>query len=347
MSRANLQFEGVVRQVVDRLAASEKILLITHQHPDADALGSTLALTHALRALKKNVHAVCVDEAPFRFLPGIEQFGRDCILGNFDSIVIVDCGDIKRTGLSGRIKEFARFKSRIINIDHHQKNDLHKLAKINYVDYQASSAAELTKPLVEGLGVKIDMPIATCLLAGLYGDTGGFRHSNTTVKVLEQAADLMLSGARLKKISENIANYKTVPTLKLWGLALSRINYHQELGLVTSVITQEDFVRCDACQEDLAGCVNLINCVPEARATILLYEQEDNVIKGSVRTEKNSVDAGALAKVFGGGGIKKAAGFSFSGQIIEDSGSWRIKSLEVKLKLELVAGFKRSKLVEA
>lgn len=342
MIKNNLQIEGVLPAVTDRLKASEKVLLITHQHPDADALGSTLALASALRSLKKNVSAVCVDDIPqpFKFLPNVEQFQKDCILGNYDSIVIIDCGDIKRTGLGGRIKDFARFRSRIINIDHHQKNDLHKLAKINYVDYKASSAAELVNPLIKSLGVRLDKKIATCLLAGLYGDTGGFKHSNTTVKVLEQASELMLAGGRLKRISENIANFKSVPTLKLWGLALSRIQYHKNLGLVTSVITQQDFFRCDAYQEDLAGCVNLINCVPEAKATILLYEQSNDIIKGSIRTERNQVDAGALAKIFGGGGIKKAAGFSFSGQIIQSSSGWKIRS-RTKIKVELPVRLKQ------
>lgn len=316
----------MIAQVVDLLREADNHLLITHEGMDGDAAGSTLALAHTLRAIGKTVTIVSVDPVPrpFQFLPGAEDFSVDCILGNYDLVTILDCGDLKRTGMAERIRDYARSRHPILNIDHHQRNDLHKLATLNYVDYQASSAAELVYPLVHALGVLMNKTIATCLLAGLYNDTGGFKHSNTSSKVLEQAAALLGAGARLKAISQYSANYRSVAALKLWGIALRRLRHHPVLGIVVSVITQEDFRSCNATPLDLAGCVNLLNSVPEAKAAILLFELEGDRVKASVRTEHDEIDVGALAALFGGGGIKKAAGFTFAGRIVLTSTGWNI-----------------------
>lgn len=315
-----------IESVVGALQAAERVLIVSHESPDGDTLGGGLALGHMLEQLGKSVTHTCRDDIPrpFRFLPGIERIQRDCLLGTYDAICIVDCGDLKRTGLADRIREFTRLRGRIINIDHHQRNDLHKLAAVNFVDFEASSASELVFLLGKALKIEFTPDIATCVLAGLYNDTGGFKHSNTSPRVLEQAAELMAAGARLGDITDNMANYKSVPALKLWGMALTRLQYHAELSIVTSLITQDDLRTCNAYGEDLAGCVNLINCVPQARAAILLCELPDGRIKGSLRTEHNTVNVAALANLFGGGGIKKAAGFSFAGQFRVTDGRWTV-----------------------
>ncbi|MBI4032094.1 DHH family phosphoesterase [Candidatus Berkelbacteria bacterium] len=318
--------QTILNTVTQSLQSAERILLVTHEHPDGDALGTTLALAHALRALGKHVTATCTDTVPvpFQFLPGIETLQRDCLLGTYDRIVILDCGDLKRTGMPHRIRDVARYRQRIINIDHHQRNDLHKLASLNYVDYAASSAAELVYPLIERLGVRFTPPIATCLLTGLYNDTGGFKHSNTSPTVLHQAAQLMAAGGDLAAISEHLANYRSVPSLRIWGVALSRLHYHPALRLIVSAITEADLAMCDAEPEDLAGCVNLLNSVPEARATMLLCELPNGRIKASVRTEDDSVDVATIAALFGGGGITRAAGFSFPGRLVRSATGWQI-----------------------
>lgn len=330
----------MIDAVVDMLRSSERHVLVTHEYPDGDALGTTLALAHALKSLGKQVTLICVDDIPlpFQFLPGIEWFRRDCILGNFDVVTVIDCGDLKRTGMPDRIKTFAQGRHRIINIDHHQRNDLHKVATVNYFNYDASSAAELTLPLIQRLGVSVDKDIATCLLTGLYNDTGGFKHSNTSALVLRQAADLMIAGARLRRIRQHISNFKSIASLKLWGLALSRISYHEQLRIVVSVITQQDLDDCGATQEDLAGCVNLLNSVPDAKAAILLVELPNGRMKASVRTENENIDVASLAQLFGGGGIRKAAGFSVEGKCVKTLQGWSIVKgmLQTRLPFSLV-----------
>ncbi|MBI4185862.1 bifunctional oligoribonuclease/PAP phosphatase NrnA [Candidatus Berkelbacteria bacterium] len=314
------------------LRQAERVLILCHQHPDGDTLGGGLGLARMLQQLGKLVTVTCCDDIPrpFRFLPGIETVLRDCLLGSYDLIVIVDCGDLKRTGLADRIGEFRPLRSRILNIDHHQRNNLHKVAGTNYVDFDASSASELVFRLIEPLGVRLEPDMATCILAGLYNDTGGFKHSNTSPAVLEQAAVLLAADARLSEITDHMANFKSVPALKLWGVALTRLQYHESLAVVTSLITQADLDRCQAYLEDLAGCVNLINSVPKARAAILLAELPDGRIKGSLRTESSAVNVADLAGVFGGGGIRKAAGFSLSGRFAKFDDQWQIVMSETQ-----------------
>lgn len=317
------------RAVAAALQASPRIVLITHEYPDGDAVGSTLALHHALTRLGKSVVAVCRDRVPipFQFLPGVTTITHRLALRPTDLVVTLDCGDARRTGFPDELRLIGGSRGRVINIDHHQQNDLHRIARINLVDYEASSASEVVYALLRTIGTPIDKIVATALLTGIYYDTGGFRHSNTTEYVLTVAADLMRAGGRLRDITRNIANFRSMSALRLWGIALERIRYHAELGIVASVITQTDLARCDAFHEDIAGAVNLINHVPEARVAMICSELVDGSIKASLRTELNDVDVAALANLFGGGGLKKAAGFSIRGSIqVNDSGDWQIVS---------------------
>lgn len=317
-----MKFQAAIKTI----GKTQNIAVITHENPDGDALGSAIALTLALQQLGKKVDLICRDvpPEPFSFLPNIEAIQHVWTVSKHALVMVVDCGDLRRTGFADELAGAARAGQGIINIDHHQKNDLHKIATINLVDFSSSSAAEIVWQLLEQLKVKINKHIATCLLTGIFSDTGGFQHSNTTPRVLEIASLLMRSGARLKTISDNIAHYKSIPALKIWGIALSRLRFHSTWGIITSIITQADLTACQAYYEDLAGCVNLINSVPNAKAAFLLCELPNNIIKVSLRTENNKIDVAQLASLFGGGGIKKAAGFSFSGRFRQVGGRWKI-----------------------
>lgn len=315
-----------LNQTLQAINSAEQVLIITHVNPDGDAVGSSLGLKLGLEALGKSVQLVCHDQipTPFLFLPSVESFKQDFLLGDFDLVIIVDCGDIRRTGFGDRLKDFAAIKNKVINIDHHRKNDLHKIAAINFVDFSASSTSEIIFSLFKALKIKITANIATCLLTGIYSDTGGFRHSNTTPKVLRICSSLLNSGARLKKINESVAHFKSIPALRLWGVALSRMQIHSSLGLAVTVITDEDFKFCGALYEDIAGCVNLINAVEGAKAALIVYEAPDGTVRGSLRAENKKIDIAKIAEILGGGGIKKAAGFAIKGRLVLGGESWRI-----------------------
>ncbi len=318
-----------IDKVVDAIAHSEKILLLTHEHPDGDALGSMLGFSIALEKIGKQVGCFCSDDMPqiFSFLPKINSVKNDFLLGDFDLIMILDCGDARRTGVPGRIKNLATHKNKIINIDHHPKNDLHKIAKINYVDYNSSSTAEIIYGIIRKLKIKINKDIALCLLCGLYTDTGSFMHSCTSPKTLEIASRLLHSGARLEKITQNVVNSHSISSLKLKGIALSRLRINKKYHIATSCVDKEDIRKCEATNDDVAGIVNLINSIPEAEVALFMYQKDINTIKASLRTENNKINLTRMAKIFGGGGLKKASGFSINGKLTIKGNNFKIKYL--------------------
>ena len=316
----------LVDKVISKITGSSKILLMIHENPDGDTLASASAIFQILNKNDQQPAMVCKDPVPkpFLFLPEMDKIQNDMLFGDYDVIVVIDCGDLKRTGFDQRLKEFSKNKKIIINIDHHPKNDLHKIASLNYFDQKVSSTAELIWELFSQMRVKLDKNIATAILCGLYTDTGGFKHSNTTPKTLKIAAELLKQGAKIKLITQNVCLNKTVPAMKLWGLVLSRLQRHNQLKIISSVITQKDLENCHASQDDIAGVVNLMNTIPDSKAAILFYETKDAQIRASIRTEDDAVDVSRLAAIFGGGGHKKASGFTINGSFKIDDSNWKI-----------------------
>jgi phosphoesterase RecJ-like protein len=297
---------------------TDNLLLLIHHSPDGDAIASSLALCLALRSLGKTVDVACADPIPkqFLYLPLAHLIQHDFFIGDYRAIVTLDCGDSKRTGFKLRLKQLGKGnRARIINIDHHPKNDLHSLAHINYVDLSAPSTSFLVNKVIQSLGVAIDHKIATCLLTGLYTDTGGFKHPNTTPEALNFASLLLRHGARLKDITSNISQPSTVNRLKLWGVALSRIKQHRDFNLISTYLTQDDIALMGAEEHDIAGIAALLSTI-SADMTVLMVEQSDKSIQVRMRTKNREVNVAGLAKYLGGGGQRKAAGFTVRSQFI-------------------------------
>lgn len=300
--------------------------MIAHERPDGDTVSATLAMSRLLKKMGKSVDLASSQGIPevFHYLPDWRNVKSDFLVADFDAIILIDNGDLKRTGFSDRLLLAKEKKVPIINIDHHPKNDIWKIASINVVDEKVSSACELVFEIFKKSEVQIDHEVATMLLTGIYTDTGGFQHTNTTAKTLSYASELMSCGAKLKTISSMISNHKSPATLKLWGIVLDRISYLPELKLNYSVITRGDIKKCGAKEQDLAGVVNLISSIPGDHATLLLYETHNGKIKGSLRTESTKVDVSKIAAVFGGGGHKKASGFMIDGRLSQTENGWKI-----------------------
>lgn len=302
---------GSASQIIQN---KHSFLLLIHHCPDGDAVASSLALWLALKSLGKEADAVCADPVPqqFMFLPGAHKVKSDFFVGDYDVIVTLDCGDSRRTGFRDRLKELVKkSKKTLINIDHHAKNDLHGLATINVVDQKAPSTSYIVHKLLGELRVPIDYKLATCLLTGLYTDTGGFKHGNTTPEALTFAADMLTHGARLKDITKHISQATSVARLKLWGIALSRIQRHDDFNIVSTYIMIEDILQTGASPADIAGIANLLTTI-DAAIAILIVEQPDRSMQVRMRTKAKEIDLARLATYLGGGGQKKAAGFSLS-----------------------------------
>ena len=317
---------GSFNKLKKLIASTDKFLLIGHEHPDGDCIGSMVALKDALCAMTKEVDLALKDPVPppFSFLVAESTIKRDFLLGDYETIILLDNGDLKRTGFYNRLVDLKKSKQKIINIDHHQKNDIWRLANINYINENASSTSEIVYDLFRGLDVEITANIATAILTGIFTDTGGFQHSNTSSRVFEAISELMKKGGSLKKIELNVNNSRNTSMLRLWGIALERLNFNRKYGILTSVLTKEDLKNSKATEDEVMGLVNLMNSVPEAKAALLIYETSSGKIKGSLRTENDDLDMASVAGCLGGGGHKKAAGFSIDGKIVRVGGGWRI-----------------------
>jgi bifunctional oligoribonuclease and PAP phosphatase NrnA len=234
-------------------------------------------------------------------------------LDEYDLIITVDTAELQqlRQIYTDNTQMFHEIP--VINIDHHISNEHY--GKINYVDIMSASATELLLPLFERMEEDfeqelIDEDIATHLLTGIITDTGSFQNANTTPKAFAHAAQLIAYGARQQEIIQHIYKTKQLSQLKLWGRLLSKIQTDEKYKIVWSTVSQQDFKDTESKEAETGDIIDeLMTNAPGAEVVLLLKERSDDTISGSIRTTNPSVDASAIAEMFGGGGHGQAAGF--------------------------------------
>jgi len=311
-------------QIKELIARSSNIAIISHKGPDSDTIGASLALKMGLESIGKNVESFAKDPIPtnLQFLPKADTIKNAINPSSFDIIFAIDCGAAYMMKFEKDYPEILDpSKTILINIDHHPSNE--NFGVINIVDTTASATVSIIYFLLEYLGIQITRDIATCLLNGLYGDTGSFRHSNTNSLTLKIASNLTAKGADYKSIVKNQFHSNRINQLKLWGRVLSRARLNDKNATV-SAVTENDFDDLNASPEDLSGVIDYLNSVPDSKFAILLAEDRKGNIKGSFRTQDDMIDLTQLAGMFGGGGHKKAAGFTIPGRLIQEV-VWKIK----------------------
>lgn len=300
------------QQIENLILKSQNILLATHRDPDGDALGAMLALKLGLAKLGIKATAFCQDRVPgpFLFLP---QAGSVCQTVNpqeYDLVIALDYGDIERTGL-----DLSQINCPLISIDHHPGGN-HQ-GQIQIVLSNLSSTAEIIYHFFQEIKLAIDKDIATCLLTGIFTDTGGFQHINTSVEALNISGQLLLKGAPLNKVSKHYSQIRNLNTLKILGRALSNMK-KSSYGMVYSQISKKDLDECRANLADLSSFSSLINTAADSKFALVLTEYEKGKIKGSLRSEEyKGVDVSQIARRLGGGGHKFSSGFKTKGSLEE------------------------------
>ena len=293
---------------------AKRLRCVCHRNPDGDALGSLtgmgLLLEQAYPGTQVLLH--CVDPVPdmFHFLPG---WGKVQTLGTIeagDVFVFLDSAEPKLTELHESHPQLFDGSVPSVVIDHHYSNTRFGTANIIL---DMSSTCEILAALAENMEWKISVDIATCLLTGVYTDTGGLLHSNTTAPVYRAIAKLLRSGGRQQQVVAAVFRTAKLSTLKLWGRVLEKITVTEEGGAV-SAVTEGDFRATGADRSELTGAIDYVNAVPGMKFSLVLSEQAGKV-KGSIRTLRDDVDVSAMAGKFQGGGHKKAAGFALPGKL--------------------------------
>lgn len=304
-----------VERARDLLQSAHRIVCICHRNPDGDAIGALLGMALLLEQSMSHAQVIfqCVDPVPetFLFLPGAQRVQSGYTWQEGDAVVIVDCAEAKMTVMHESHPMLFDGSVPSIQIDHHPSNPGY--AQVNFVEPEAASACEIVVELADALGWPIDADIATCLLTGVYTDTGGLLHSNTTARVYRTVARLLRAGARKQTIVTAVFRTAKLSTLRLWGRVLEKITLTEEGGAI-SAVTEGDFRATGADYAELTGAIDYVNAVPGMRFSLILSER-DGKVKGSLRTLRDDVDVAAMAQKFSGGGHRRAAGFALQGKL--------------------------------
>ncbi|MDQ2854522.1 MAG: bifunctional oligoribonuclease/PAP phosphatase NrnA [Chloroflexota bacterium] len=292
--------------VADVLRGAERISAFCHENPDGDTLGAALAITIAAERLGKQAEVISVDAPPpfLRFLPRVESVRRTPALEP-DVAVVVDAGELSRIGAVATEQADWFSRARIVNIDHHVSNP--GFGAVVWVDPEAAATCELVTLLLAELDVRLDLELATALMAGLVQDTHTFAHPNTTARTLRVAAQLVEAGAPLSAINRAVYADKPFSTLALWGLMLAGIAQRAGGRIVHASMTTAMLTAAGEQPTASEGFVDLLGSTRSADITILFKEVGPTETRVSVRTSAQA-DAVAITSAFGGGGHPRAAG---------------------------------------
>lgn len=298
-----------IGQIVDAIRARRRFVISSHSRPDGDSIGSQLAMAYALRGLGKEAHVVNADAAPpplmaFPGVPGIELAPEAA--GDFDAAIIMECGDLGRTGVAGLDRYF------VINVDHHPGNTGY--GRINWFDASAAACGEMVYDLVGALGARMTTEVATHLYLAILTDTGSFHYSNITPRTFDICSDLLTSGIDPVAIARSVYDSNNMGRLKLFGAVLSAMQI-DATGRIAIVYLDHEMARAaGGTYEDTEGLINLPLTVKDIQAVVFFKQQEGEQYRVSMRS-KGEIDIGAIAKAFGGGGHKNAAGCSVAGPV--------------------------------
>lgn len=311
------------------LKNAKSVLLTIHPRPDADALGAAFAFRSFLEETfsKINVAIYTVDqpgkqlEKLFNDYKVINEFAY----ADYDTFIFLDRGSIfYELGFDKKLLT-SEYLNKIVNIDHHNKGGIIPNA-LNIVDSKTSATCEIIYDFFKQISFKLDFRVAQFLLNGIFADTGGFRHSNTSPKTLEIASSLMRDGASITKINRVLFTNKSLDTLKLWGIALERAQLNKKTGMAVSFITKEDLEKCHATIHDLGGISEMLNTISGSKFSLVLSERPNNKVKASLRSDEHKkIDVSEIARMFKGGGHKLSSGFEINGKLKLVDGAWTIQ----------------------
>lgn len=306
------QTNATLEDVAQKLLGCDSVAICGHVNPDGDCIGSTLGLACALWAAGKEAYPLVADDEPldfsFSFMPG---FHRVVPASSFergvDAFVVVDAPNGERIGHAA--EELKNRAPLTVTIDHHAAPERHSM--LSYTDPDSASTTLLVWEVAKQLGIDSDAAgmrdVATCCYSGLVTDTGRFMHQNTNVEAFSAAAQMAACGIDVARISECLFQSRTEASVKLDAIAVDRMRPVGKDALL-SWLTLDDMDALGASKHDAENAIAPIRSIAGFQVACLLKERED-CVRGSLRA-KDDTDVAAIAREFGGGGHKAAAGFT-------------------------------------
>lgn len=291
----------------DAILQRQRFVITSHARPDGDAIGSQVAMMWALRQLGKEVQIVDADPAPphFQVFPGMEDIRlAKTVDGQFDAAIVMECGDLSRTGVEGLEKYF------VINIDHHVGNTGY--GALNWFDPGSAACGEMVFDLIVALGVKLTPEIATHIYVTILTDTGGFHFSHITPRTFDICRRCTEAGAQPEAIARAIYDSSTMGRLRLMGAVLHTLEFEGGGRAAVAALTLKLLQDTGATHDDADGLINIPLNVKDIQAVAFFKEVAPDDFRVSLRS-KGDVDVNRVANVFGGGGHKNAAGCTLNG----------------------------------
>ena len=288
--------------IIEEIEKARSIVILTHEVPDGDAVGSSLALYSGLKQLGKDVDVI-IPEYPktFEFLPNSNEIKKEGRSVSYDLAIALDCGDIKRLNRFANYFEDANSK---ISIDHHSSNTM--FAEYNFVNPMAPATCQILILVLESLGVVIDKKIGTCLLTGIITDTGGFKYKGVTAETFEFVAELISKGVNVSDVYKKVLQTVSKVKFKLMQKAINRLEFYEDGKISFTYITKEDEKEVSSGTGDHDGIVEMGRDIEGVEISIFLRETE-NGYKISLRSNEY-VNVSDICLIFGGGGHIRAAG---------------------------------------
>lgn len=299
-----------VAEVRQALLSNQHFLIVSHQNPDGDAIGSSLALAAGLTALGKQCTVISADGVPtnLTWLPLAEQVLLAPEEGAiYDVLVLLDCGNPDRTGFGNRLDGLA---PRIVNIDHHPGAG-HPGAT-NLVDPDACATAELVYEVLQALPASVGYSAATAIYTAILTDTGSFRFSNSTARAFEVAARMVAKGVDAAWVAQMVHDQQPVGRLRLLSRVLDTLDLSPRDKAAAAVVTRAMLRETNTGIEDVEGFVNYPRSICGVEVGLLFREEAPGRYRLALRS-KGRVDVSRIARELGGGGHRNAAGANVEG----------------------------------
>lgn len=288
--------------ILDEINKANNIVILTHENPDGDAVGSSLAMYMTLKKMGKDVDLI-IPELPrvFNFLPCADEIKKEGKNESYDLAIALDAATIKM--LNGWVNYFEEASVKI-SIDHHSTNTMY--ADLNYVNPDAPACTQVLINIIEYFGVEIDKEIGSCLLTGIITDTGGFQYQSTTPETFEFASGLLKKGVNVSEIYKQVMNTKSRANFELRKRAIDRMEFISDGKIVCTYITKQDEIDLNAEPGDHEGIVDEGRTIEGVEVSIFIRETSKG-FKASLRSNEY-VNVSDVCLMFGGGGHFHAAG---------------------------------------
>ena len=300
-----------IDEIIDEIKQANTIVVLTHETPDGDAIGSSLGVKLALEKIGKMVDVI-ITECPrmYDYLPKFTEIKKKSDIEKYDLAISVDCADLKRLDK----KEYFENALKTIVIDHHGSNNMY--GDLNYVNPAAPACSEIILAILTYFKFDIDIDIGTCLMTGIITDTGGLQYPATTADTFEYTAELLRKGVNISEIYKRTLHTKTRANFELGKRVIERLELLEDGKIAFSYITLKDLNDINAEEGDHEGLVNIGREIENVQISIFIRQKnEQDEYKISMRSNSDKINVSDICMIFGGGGHPRAAGAVIKGDV--------------------------------